>query len=163
MPLTYDSVGDTITYEFIVTNTGDVTLTNLVVTDPKVAVTGGQIPILLPGMSGLELLRRLRFIRRVQAAGFKLEEIRELLRLDRSCDRQRVRRLAGRKLDELDERARELRRLRRALQEVLHDCEHGDAAAPCPIIESFERDGPIARARTAPAGKIAARHPAEYP
>jgi MerR family mercuric resistance operon transcriptional regulator len=85
------------------------------------------------------LLRRLRFIRRVQAAGFTLEEIRELLRLDRSRDRQRVRSLAGRKLDELDERIRELRRLRRALQDVVHDCEHGDAAAPCPIIESFDR------------------------
>jgi len=84
------------------------------------------------------LLRRLRFIRRVQAAGFTLEEVRELLRLDRSRDRERVRRLAGRKLGELDERVRELRRLQGALRRVVHDCEHGDAAEPCPIIESFE-------------------------
>jgi len=128
----------------------------------------GLLPVPVPGATAYReydagQLRRLRFIRRVQAAGFTLEEIRELLRLDRSRDRQRVRRIAGRKLDELDERARELRRLRRALQEVLHDCEHGDAAAPCPIIESFERDGLIARTRTAPAGKIAARHRAEHP
>lgn len=128
----------------------------------------GLLPIPAPGGTAYreydaELLRRLRFIRRVQAAGFTLEEIRELLRLDRSRDRERVRRIAGRKLDEIEDRARELRRLRRALQEVLHDCEHGDAAAPCPIIESFERDGAIVRARTTPAGKIAARHRAEHP
>jgi MerR family mercuric resistance operon transcriptional regulator len=128
----------------------------------------GLLPVPAPGVTAhreydAELLRRLRFIRRVQAAGFTLEEVRELLRLDRSRDRQRVRHIAGRKLDELDERARELHRLRRALQEVLHDCEHGDAAAPCPIIESFERDGPSARTRTATAGKIAARHRAEHP
>jgi MerR family mercuric resistance operon transcriptional regulator len=103
----------------------------------------GLLPVPAHGVSayreyGDELLRRLRFIRRVRAAGFTLEEIRELLRLDRSRDRQRVRSLAGRKLDELDERIRELRRLRRALQDVVHDCEHGDAAAPCPIIESFD-------------------------
>jgi len=107
-----------------------------------------------------ELLRRLRFIRRVQAAGFTLEEVRELLRLDRGRERQRVRSIAGRKLAELDERIRELRRLQRALREVVHDCEHGDAAAPCPIIESFERDAPAgAVRRTAPAhvGKMRAR------
>ena len=107
-----------------------------------------------------ELLRRLRFIRRVQSAGFTLEEVRELLRLDRGRERQRVRSIAGRKLAELDERIRELRRLQRALREVVHDCEHGDAAAPCPIIESFERDAPAgAEPGTASAhvGKMRAR------
>ena len=36
-------------------------------------------------------VRRLRFIRRAQAAGFTLEEIGELLALDRTGDRARVR------------------------------------------------------------------------
>jgi MerR family mercuric resistance operon transcriptional regulator len=88
------------------------------------------------------LLQRLRFIRRVQAAGFTLEEIRELLRLDRTRDRRRVRQLAGRKLEEIGQRLRDLRALQRALREVVHDCDHGDAASPCPIIESFERETP---------------------
>jgi uncharacterized membrane protein len=41
--------GDKINYAFIVTNTGNVTLTNVTVTDPLVTVTGGSIALLEPG------------------------------------------------------------------------------------------------------------------
>jgi len=85
-----------------------------------------------------DLLRRLRFIRRTQAAGFTLEEIRDLLRLDRTRDRTRVRDAASRKLADLDERIHELQRIAQALQQVLRDCTHGDASRPCPIIEAFD-------------------------
>ncbi|MBM4461999.1 MAG: IPTL-CTERM sorting domain-containing protein [Chloroflexi bacterium] len=43
--------GDKINYTFTVTNTGNVTLTNVVVTDPKVTVQGGLIASLAPGAS----------------------------------------------------------------------------------------------------------------
>ena len=43
------AVNDTIDYAFTVTNTGDVTLTNVTVTDPLVAVSGGPIASLAPG------------------------------------------------------------------------------------------------------------------
>ena len=43
--------GDTITYTFTVTNTGNVTLYNISIDDPIVAVTGGPISMLLPGES----------------------------------------------------------------------------------------------------------------
>ena len=44
-------VGDTIDYAFTVTNTGSVTLTDVVVTDPLVTVSGGPIASLAPGAS----------------------------------------------------------------------------------------------------------------
>src|SRR6185295_13399529 len=46
-------------------------------------------------------LQRLMFIRRAQTAGFTLEEIKELLSLDRTRDRARIRLLAGQRLTAL--------------------------------------------------------------
>ena len=42
--------GETITYMFIVTNTGNVTLTDIMVNDPLVTVSGGPIASLAPGV-----------------------------------------------------------------------------------------------------------------
>ena len=47
---TFAQVGETISYAFTVENTGDVTLTNVTVTDPLVTVSGGPIT-LAPGAS----------------------------------------------------------------------------------------------------------------
>ena len=49
-----------------------------------------------------EDVRRLRFIRQAQAAGFTLEEIKELLDLDASEDRSRARELANARVATLD-------------------------------------------------------------
>ena len=43
--------GDKINYTFTITNTGNVTLTNVTVTDPLIGVSGGPILSLLPGAS----------------------------------------------------------------------------------------------------------------
>jgi MerR family transcriptional regulator, mercuric resistance operon regulatory protein len=86
---------------------------------------------------GSEDLRRLRFIRQAQAAGFTLEEIKELLELDASDDRSRARELANSRVKALDERIVELQRARNALRRLARECGSG-SAGPCPILTSFE-------------------------
>ena len=82
-------------------------------------------------------LQRLRFIRRAQAAGFTLVEIKELLALDRTTDRARIRTLAGQRLEALARQAEELEASRRALQRLLGAC-RGSNRGACPIIEAFD-------------------------
>ncbi len=82
-------------------------------------------------------LRRLRFIRQAQAAGFTLAEIRELLELDAGEDRARARALAKSRVEALDAKIAELERARDALARLASECAAG-RAGPCPILASFE-------------------------
>jgi MerR family mercuric resistance operon transcriptional regulator len=82
-------------------------------------------------------VRRLLFIRRAQAAGFTLDEIKELLALDSSHDRARVRALAGERLAALDAKIAELETARAALTRLSKACAAGKKG-PCPILEAFE-------------------------
>jgi len=79
---------------------------------------------------------RLQFIRRAQSAGFSLEEIRELLELDRGEDRARVRELARERLAALDEKIAELKEAQAALSRLLGACQ-SRKSGPCPIIAAF--------------------------
>jgi MerR family mercuric resistance operon transcriptional regulator len=86
---------------------------------------------------GSEELRRLRFIRQAQGAGFTLEEIKELLDLDASEDRSRARELANARVKVLEEKIADLQRARDALRRLARECDSG-TAGPCPILTSFE-------------------------
>jgi MerR family mercuric resistance operon transcriptional regulator len=86
---------------------------------------------------GSEDVRRLRFIRQAQAAGFTLDQIGELIALDSTDDRPRVRELAAARIAALDERIADLQRARDALQQLARECGRG-RAGPCPILSSFE-------------------------
>ena len=81
-------------------------------------------------------VRRLRFIRKAQAAGFKLEEIRELLALDAGMDRARARELAERRLADLSEKIAVLERARGSLRTLARQCS-ATGSGPCPILEAF--------------------------
>jgi MerR family mercuric resistance operon transcriptional regulator len=86
---------------------------------------------------GSEDLRRLRFIRRAQAAGFTLEEIKELLLLDSTEDRPRARELATARIEALDSKIAELEGVRDALRHLARECGSG-TSGPCPILVSFD-------------------------
>jgi MerR family mercuric resistance operon transcriptional regulator len=86
---------------------------------------------------GSDDLNRLKFIRQAQAAGFTLEEIKELLDLDASEDRSRARELANARVKALNVRIAELKHARDALQRLARECGNG-IAGPCPILTSFE-------------------------
>lgn len=86
---------------------------------------------------GPEDLRRLRFIRQAQPAGFTLEEIRELLALDSGEDRGRARTLAVSRIEALDSKIAELGRARDALRRLAAECGQG-GGGPCPILASFD-------------------------
>lgn len=86
---------------------------------------------------GREDLRRLRFIKQAQSAGFTLQEIKELLDLDAGRDRARACELARARVRELDQRIAELKRARAALKRLATECSDG-SSGPCPILTSFQ-------------------------
>ena len=86
---------------------------------------------------GSDDVRRLRFIRHAQAAGFTLEEIKELLDLDASEDRSRARELANARVKALEVRIADLQRARDALRRLAKECGSG-GTGPCPILASFD-------------------------
>jgi MerR family mercuric resistance operon transcriptional regulator len=90
---------------------------------------------------GEEDVRRLRFIRSAQAAGFTLNEIGELIALDASDDRARARELAQARVAAIDEKIDELREARDALAELASACA-SKRGGPCPILKAFDRSAP---------------------
>ncbi len=82
-------------------------------------------------------LKRLRFIRSAQSAGFTLEQIGELLDLDARDDRPRARALAHERIGALDARIAELTAARDALRRLASECGRGGAGR-CPILSAFE-------------------------
>lgn len=86
---------------------------------------------------GAEDVRRLRFIRSAQAAGFALREIGVLLDLDGESDRTEVRALARARVAALDEQIVQLSAARDALDRLANQCAQS-LGGPCPILNAFE-------------------------
>ena len=82
-------------------------------------------------------LRRLKFIRSAQASGFTLDEIAELLALEASDDRVRVRTLARQRIKVLDEKIAQMTQTRAALARLADQCAASDKG-PCAILAAFE-------------------------
>jgi MerR family mercuric resistance operon transcriptional regulator len=84
-----------------------------------------------------EDLRRLRYVKQAQAAGFTLAEIARLIELHRTDDRPRAREMARARIAALDERIASLQAARRSLVKLESDCAKG-GAGPCPILNVFD-------------------------
>jgi Cu(I)-responsive transcriptional regulator len=82
-------------------------------------------------------LARLRFIRRAQALGFTLKEVRELLSLSAQRDVARVKQSAQAKLNDVGRRIAELERVRTALAKLIASCPGHGRAADCPILTAL--------------------------
>lgn len=98
-----------------------------------------------PGHTGYrrysaETVRRIRFIRKAQQIGFSLREIQELLwlRADPSADCGDVRQKAASKINEVDEKISELKKIRKALERVIADCPGQGALKGCTILEALQ-------------------------
>jgi MerR family copper efflux transcriptional regulator len=82
-------------------------------------------------------LARLRFIRRAQALGFTLKEIKELLALSAQRDVGRVKRSAQAKLLDVKSRIAALERIRDGLATLIDACPGHGRAADCPILRTL--------------------------
>ncbi len=81
-------------------------------------------------------VRKLVFIRRSREFGFTIEECRELLGLYQDQDRtsSEVKRIASKRLEEIEEKQRELQSLHDELAHLVTSC-RGDQRPDCPIID----------------------------
>ena len=88
-----------------------------------------------------EDVRRIRFIKRAQALGFSLKEIKELLalRLNPGTKCADVRRRAEDKLAYIEQKIQSLHQIKNALTRLVAACAGRGSASECPVLESLER------------------------
>jgi Cu(I)-responsive transcriptional regulator len=81
-------------------------------------------------------VRKLIFARRSREFGFSIEECRELLGLYQDQDRtsSEVKRIASKRLEEIEVKQRELQSLHDELSHLVKSC-RGDNMPDCPIID----------------------------
>jgi DNA-binding transcriptional MerR regulator len=82
---------------------------------------------------------RLRFIKCAQRLGFTLREIDDLLELLEPMSCSKTRKIAVAKLEQLDERIRELQALREEFTGLIAKCDANHDESRCPIIERFSQ------------------------
>ncbi len=80
---------------------------------------------------------RVRFIKRTQELGFSLKEIENLLKLNDSPCSQ-VQDLAEAKLESVADKIRDLKKLQKALNELVGLCHSNSDKNTCPVIDSLQ-------------------------
>jgi MerR family mercuric resistance operon transcriptional regulator len=88
----------------------------------------------------LEAIQRVRFIKQAQLLGFSLKEVAELLSLrvapGTSC--ADIKKRADKKIAGIEEKIRDLRRMKQALVKVSASCSGRRPTSECPILEALE-------------------------
>jgi MerR family mercuric resistance operon transcriptional regulator len=80
---------------------------------------------------------RLRFIKRAQALGFSLDEVKLLLRLSVGEHCAETRSLAKEKAGLVEKKIADLRAMQGALNKLIRACARGAGGSGCPIIEDL--------------------------
>jgi MerR family mercuric resistance operon transcriptional regulator len=84
-----------------------------------------------------EIVNRVRFIKRTQEIGFSLKEIENLLKLNDSPCSQ-VQDLAEAKLESVADKISDLKKLQKALTELVGLCHSNADKNTCPVIDSLQ-------------------------
>ncbi|NIM49528.1 MAG: MerR family transcriptional regulator [Gemmatimonadales bacterium] len=87
-----------------------------------------------------DTVQRLRFIKRAQELGFTLSEIQDLLalRVRHASACGRVAAKTREKITLVDEKIRELQRMKRGLDELVTSCEARRPTGDCPILKALD-------------------------
>ncbi|MGH7674796.1 MAG: MerR family transcriptional regulator [Gemmatimonadales bacterium] len=92
-----------------------------------------------------DAISRLRFIKHAQELGFSLKEIQELLGLrvrhGAACDA--VERKTRQKIALVQQKIRDLQRMKRTLEHLAAACEARQPTDDCPILEALEHHGDV--------------------
>jgi MerR family transcriptional regulator, copper efflux regulator len=83
---------------------------------------------------------RLQFIQQAKQLGFTLNEIQELLslRADTEAGCQDIRSVGASKLHEVEEKIVALRKIQRALKQLVDDCPGKGSKSACPILDALD-------------------------
>lgn len=91
---------------------------------------------------GKDAAGRLRFIKRAQALGFSLDEVRLLLELSAGEHCAETRSFAEQKKRLVEKKIADLRSIRAALDKLIRACGSGRSGRGCPIIDSLSTGRP---------------------
>lgn len=87
-----------------------------------------------------EAVKHIRFIKRAQALGFTLEEVAALLTLEEACACAETRALAAHKVELIEKKLDDLAAMRKALAGLVRQCDAGEPAKGCPIIQVLSQE-----------------------
>lgn len=82
---------------------------------------------------------RVRFVKSAQRLGFSLDEVAELLKLEDGTHCDEAREQAERKLANVRARLADLRRIERALTELVERCCAASGQVRCPLIKALQQ------------------------